>query len=532
MERRHVVLLGLLSVAAWNCRPARAPSEAAAAPAEGWSVTAWGATYEVFAETGGLSAGVPATSHVHVTVLDGFAPLKTGRVALVLRGRGAAEQRFEQRQPKREGIFAVELAPSGAGEFELSFRVESPAGVEELAAGRVRVGTRGAPGGLLAGGDGHEQGHEHGDEHGDEHGHEQDHAHADGVPFLKEQQWRAPFATAWVREGALAESVGGPGRVRPAGGGELLLTAPVEALVAPSPWPHVGLPVASGGTVFRLAPRVADRSLPELQADLAALDQEVDVARRRLARLTELLQVEGTSQAEVERAQATLLGLEARRASAREGVAAATGGSSGSGAGVSVRAPWPGRVAEVSVTPGQTVAAGAALGRLVRARPVWIVAALSPEDAARVQADPRALLLRRPRAASVLRVDGRAARLVARAPEVDPRTASVDVLLEVDRDAAELPLGSAVEVEVLLAGERRGIVVPLSALLDDGGTTVAYVQLEGESFARRELRVLARLGDEALVEGLRAGERLVTQGAGAVRRASLLSSGAPEQHPH
>lgn len=121
---------------------------------------------------------------------------------------------------------------------------------------------------------------------------------------------------------------------------------------------------------------------------------------------------------------------------------------------------------------------------------------------------------------------------MSRAPELDPRTASVNVLLEVDRSASELPLGSTVEAELLLAGERRGIVVPLSAVLDDSGTTVAYVQLEGESFARREVRVLARLGNDALVDGLRPGERLVTRGAGAVRRASLLSAGAPEGHVH
>jgi multidrug efflux pump subunit AcrA (membrane-fusion protein) len=108
----------------------------------------------------------------------------------------------------------------------------------------------------------------------------------------------------------------------------------------------------------------------------------------------------------------------------------------------------------------------------------------------------------------------------------------VNVILQIDRSASDLPLGSAVEAEIVLPGERRGIVVPLAALLDDSGTTVAYVQTAGESFARREVRVLARLGNRALVEGLRPGERLVTVGAGAVRRSSLLSAGAPEGHVH
>ena len=54
----------------------------------------------------------------------------------------------------------------------------------------------------------------------------------------------------------------------------------------------------------------------------------------------------------------------------------------------------------------------------------------------------------------------------------------------------------------------------------------------GSQFARREVRVLARQGDAALVTGLRPHERVVTVGGAAVRRASLLSSGAPEGHVH
>ncbi len=352
------------------------------------------------------------------------------------------------------------------------------------------------------------------------------------MPFLKVQQWRTEFATAWVREGALGESVEGPARVKAAGGGEVVLTAPVDATVAATPWPHTGLDLPAGGTVFRLVPRVGGRSLPELRAEASSLEADVDVARRRVERLSELLRVEATSPAELERAKATLAGLEARLASARGGLATTYGpGATHAAAAIAVTAPWAGRVAQVSVSPGQTVAAGAPLGRFVRVRPLWIDVALAPGDAGRVQRSPRGLFLRQPGRPEPLAITS-GVRHVARAPEVDARTATVSVLLEIDRSASELPLGSAVEAEIVLPGERRGIVVPLPAVLDDAGAAVAYVQLDGESFARREVRVLGRLGSEALVEGLRPGERLVTRGAGAVRRSSQLSSGAPEAHVH
>jgi multidrug efflux pump subunit AcrA (membrane-fusion protein) len=89
-----------------------------------------------------------------------------------------------------------------------------------------------------------------------------------------------------------------------------------------------------------------------------------------------------------------------------------------------------------------------------------------------------------------------------------------------------------VEAEVLLPGERRGVVIPAGALVDDGGVEVVYVQLGGESFERREVRIDARQGTLALVRGIAPGERIVTLGGNAIRRAALLGSGEIEGHVH
>ena len=150
--------------------------------------------------------------------------------------------------------------------------------------------------------------------------------------------------------------------------------------------------------MFRLIPRVGDRSLPQLRADVSSLEADVQVARRRVERLTELLRVEATSEAELDRgprggSRASKPGSPPRRGvwGRRRRRAPPTRPPTSS-----VRAPWAGRVAEVSVSPGQTVAAGAVLGRLVKVRPLWVVVALRPEDAARILAAPQGLTLRRP----------------------------------------------------------------------------------------------------------------------------------------
>jgi RND family efflux transporter MFP subunit len=197
-----------------------------------------------------------------------------------------------------------------------------------------------------------------------------------------------------------------------------------------------------------------------------------------------------------------------------------------------VAAPIAGRVAEVAVSPGQFVTAGAPLARLVQTSPVWLELALQPAQAAVLTAAPAGLYVRRWAEEEPFPVPGSELRLVARAPEVDRGTGMVPLVLEVRRGVDVLRLGSRVEAELLLPEELSGVVVPASALVDDDGVEVVYVQLGGESFDRREVRIEARQGPLVLVRGIALGERIVTRGGNAIRRSALLGAGDIEGHVH
>jgi RND family efflux transporter MFP subunit len=515
MMRRIAIVCSVLLVIS-SCRRSAKESKAAA---EAWPVTAWGSTFEVFAEIEPLVAGSLARSNTHVTVLQDFSPLREGVVALLLSERGRPPIVFEQRQRKRDGIYLIDVTPPREGTFDLAFRIDSSRGRELIPAGRARVGTATSAGEFLR-----------------DPGGTPAQSETQAVSFLKEQQWRTEFATAWASQGSVRDSVAGSARVRAAAGGEAVLTSPVEAVVASRPWPFVGQGLSRGTAVFALIPRgAAERSLPDLRAEVASISAERSAARNRTERLEKLLEVEAVSRAEVERARADLAGLDARWNAACRNLETATAARTGRSGTPTLylRAPWSGRVAEVVASPGQSVEPGATLGRIVRDRPVWVEIALRPDDAARLAgADAQGLLLRRAEGAKAISIPEREVRLVSRSPEVDPKTSSIAVLLEVDRGVSDLPIGTAAEAELLLSGERGGIVVPVSSLVDDGGVTVVYEQLSGESFARREVRLAQRQGAAALVDGVREGARIVTVGAAAIRRVSLLSSGPPERHAH
>lgn len=512
--RRGALLLTLTGLAAGCGSPA---AEGPASGPESWSVTGWGERFEVFPEVGPLVAGEPTVAHTHVTRLDGFAPLTEGGVEIVLRAAGE-EQVFAADRPVRPGIFAVEIRPETAGEFDVAFRIRDAGGAEEVRGGRVEVGVAGEPGGLLVapaprgGTDGGEP-----------------------LTFLKEEQWRTDFATDWVRKARLPGAVSGLARIRPPAGGESAITAPVAGVVQAPPgrsWPFAGHAVVGGDPLFQIVPLVAtDRSLAALEADLATVETELESARARRARLDELLALEAVSRRDVEEARVRAETLAARHEAAlRDLEAARAARAAGPAAdGLLLRAPFPGEVAEVGVTPGATVAAGEPLGRVVRTDAVWIEAALPPAGARRLAEEGvRGVVLADEHGA--VRID-EDLRLVSVAPEISPATGTVTLLLEAPRDAG-LTLGATLDVQVLSAAEREGIVIPATALVDDGGVPVVYLQLAGESFVRQEVQVLERQGDLLLVDHLLPGQRLVTRGGDAIRRSSLMASGEAQGHVH
>ncbi len=512
--RRGSVALGLLvlvSLAACAQPPEREETHAG----ESWSVTGWGESFEVYPEAEPLRAGSSSIAYTHVTRLEDFSPLDVGRVEIVLRGAGG-EQVFGADEPASPGVFEIAIEPDATGEFDLAFRVRIGDEVEEIAGGSVRVGDATTPGALLVA--------------------PAPRGSADaGEPldFLKEEQWRADFATGWVRSGALAESVVGLARVRPSAGGESSLTAPVAGVLeAGDAWPFVGLEVAHGAPLFRLVPHTAaERSLATLEAELESLSSELNAARHRLDRLVELLELEATSDREVEEARTLAATLEATHAAAQRDLAAARSSREGGSAGaLTLHAPFAGEIASVSTTPGATVASGDPLARLVKTDVVWLDVALAPADAVRLPTEGIVGVILTVPEREPLRID-EGLRLVSVAPEVSARTGTVTALVEVSSSEG-LILGSVLEARLLLPTERDGVVVPASALIDDSGVPIVYLQLAGESFVRQEVRLVERHGDRALVELLVPGQRLVERGGNAIRRSSLMASGDSHGHIH
>ncbi|HEX4935767.1 MAG TPA: hypothetical protein VFV33_21455 [Gemmatimonadaceae bacterium] len=116
---------------------------------------------------------------------------------------------------------------------------------------------------------------------------------------------------------------------------------------------------------------------------------------------------------------------------------------------------------------------------------------------------------------------------------IDPVSRTLPLIYEVPNPAGAIKVGANARALVRTSARIDGVVVPASAILDDNGRPIVFVQVEGETFERREVTLGGREGDLVLVRtGVQPGERVVSGAAYQVRLASLSTAVPAHGHEH
>ena len=105
-------------------------------------------------------------------------------------------------------------------------------------------------------------------------------------------------------------------------------------------------------------------------------------------------------------------------------------------------------------------------------------------------------------------------RLVNIGKVVDAQSRTATAIFEVANGSEDLRIGMQANLRLAGGTPIPVLLIPREAVLDNEGKKIVYVLLSGEEFERREVV----LGDEyggtvAIISGVNAGERVVTQGA-------------------
>ena len=476
-------------------------------------VSRWTDRSELFVEFPPLVAGATSRFAIHFTDLSTFEPLREGRATVRLTGMRVRAEEFVVEGPGRPGIFGVDVTPAAAGRARLELLLDAAAVQDRHDLGEVSVLTAAEAAGLPPAAE---------EEDG-------------SVPFLKEQQWSLDFATTVARRRPMAASLDIPAEIQPRTGGQAEVTTPVAGrLAADLPARPVGSAVGRGDMLAQIVPRsehADDR--PALELAVAEARDALELARAehaRVERLVELGALPARRRLEARLASQTA---QARLTAAEAHLAQLDSTRRGEGDGTEdtrfvLRAPMRGVVAESAATPGASVDEGARLFMLIAIDRVHVVGAL-PEAALARLAEIAGAELEVPGAGAPLPLE----RLVSVGRVVDADTRTVPIIYELPNPDRRLAIGQAVTLRVFTASRADAVAVPASAIVDDGGQPVVFVQVGGESFERRPVRLGHREGgDVEVVGGVAAGDRVVTVGAPLIRLAALSPQVPAHGHTH
>ena len=184
------------------------------------------------------------------------------------------------------------------------------------------------------------------------------------------------------------------------------------------------------------------------------------------------------------------------------------------------------------VTPGAAVEEGEELFHIVDPDVVYVVGAIPEVDAVSMKATS-GVELHIPGRSEVLALNGERGFRISLSAAVDPRTRTVPIVFQVANEDGVLLVGQTVRLVLITEEAQSTLSVPVTALVEEGNQSVVYVQVDGESFARRPLEIGLRVRDHVeVLGGLREGERVVTRGAYEVRLASLSGQIPAEGHVH
>jgi membrane fusion protein, heavy metal efflux system len=502
----------LFVIAATGCQKpttvAKSPQEPEPHPE---SFTNWTTKTELFMEYPPLVAGRTSRFAVHLTRLDTFKPVSKGRVEVRITGAGGKTDIAVADAPSRPGIFGVDVKAPAAGDYRLAvhFTGEGITDVHEL--GEIASSATKA-----------------------EATHEPGPTTQEVIPFLKEQQWTLDFGTAVVEDRLLRSSLRVPAEIVPRSGGQAEVTVPFDGRMVASGLPAIGTSVKQGEVLASILPPTSSpgdlaqmelaKSEASLSLQLARKDREraerlVSAGAAPAKRLDEARTVEATAEARLKAAESRLAQYEASRSAEINPQGARL---------FALRAPISGLIVEIHAAPGANVEAGETLFKIVDLDNVYVSAAVPEAELQQIRNLSGAELelpgSEKPRPLG---------RLISIGRIVDPASRTFPVIYAMDNRDRRVAVNQAVHVRLLTRRTAIAPVVPETAIVDDGGRPVVFVQATGEAFLRKPVQLGVREGGYVQVtEGVFPGERVVTRGGYLVRLAAMSNQVPAHGHVH
>jgi membrane fusion protein, heavy metal efflux system len=507
---RIIVVLALVNAACSKNENKVAADKAGEPEPHQESITNWTTKSELFVEYPPLIVGQTSRFAIHLTRLDTFKPISKARVEVRLAPTQGQPAVFTASAPSRPGIFGIDVKPSTTGDVHLTIQISGEiTDVHDL--GEIKSSATKAA-----------AVHEHGPDKKEK------------IAFLKEQQWTLDFGTVIVEDRRLQSSLRVPAEILPRAGGEAEVTVPFDGRLVTQAIPPIGTRVSQGQVLGSLIPPVsAPGELATLELARSEANLSLQLAKRDRERAERLVSNGAAPAKRLDEARITEATAEARVKAAETRLAQYNTESTAAGdpRGVkpfALRAPIGGVVSEIHAAPRANVRAGEVLFKITDLDRVYISAVVPEADIPRVQqlagAEIQVPGTARPR---------RLQRLVSIGRIVDTTSRTFPIIYELDNRDRIVSINQAVYVRLLTTGANIAPAVPESAVVDDGGRPIVFIQQAGETFLRRPVKLgLREAGYVQALEGVWPGERVVMRGAHLIRLSAMSNQVPAHGHVH
>lgn len=293
---------------------------------------------------------------------------------------------------------------------------------------------------------------------------------------------------------------------------------------------RVGDRVAAGQTLLTYDSITAGDLISEYRTAVAGLERataESDVTKSSLERADNLLEMGGVAKGERERrsaehqralaevnsARATVTSLERKLSrlgiSQQELESFRKGADPNAASRSTVTAPFSGVVTEVHVAQGEVINPDRELFTVADLARVWLQGDVYQKDIGKIRVGQDAQVM-------IDSYPGETftGRVTHVSDVLDPDTRTAKVRCEVPNRDGRLKLQMFATLALPIATAKEALVIPARAVQDIDGVPTVFVRVDEEHFETRAVRVGAPVGDSIEVaEGLKAGERVVTDGA-------------------
>jgi membrane fusion protein, heavy metal efflux system len=495
---RHLLVACCTLMFMYACKGKnQATAENQAKELQSLSYTLYSDSSELFVEFKPLVVGNTSKFAAHLTHLgELFTPFTEGSVVVSLFINGKV-LKDSAGAPASPGIFRLALAPKAAGIGTLVFDISSRGHKDQITIDSITV----YPDEKTALNDQHAE------------------SAGSDISYLKEQAWKVEFANAPARRETIYNVVRASGQIIAAPGDEATVAARSNGIVKfGTASAIIGAPVRNGQTLFTVSG--GGVAGDNIDAAIQSARAELATAKTEYTRASALVEDKLITQAEYQQAKLRYQNSQIALNNLSKGYS--TGGKT-------VTSPITGYVKTILVSEGQFVSAGQPLATLSKNRRLLLRADVPLKDADKVPFIHEANFIL-PQHSFAFNTKALNARLIATGKAMSENSPFIPVHFQLDSRPGIVP-GTFAQVYLMTTPVFNALVIPVSALVEEQGIFYLYVQTEGESFQKREVRLGVNDGQRVQVlSGISEGERVVTKGAYQIKLSQ--ASGTLPAHGH